>query len=309
MVIDRLSDMRLFVDAASLGSFSAAGRKQGLSPAAASACIQRLETALRTRLFERTTRQLRLTEEGELYRQYCHQALELMQEAEQLLQAGQQQVHGTVRLSAPSDLGRNLLLQYLEAFRQQYPQVRFALHLSDSMTNLVADDIDLAIRYGQPPDSSLVARKLAPSRRVVCVAPHLAERLGRPATPEALTRLPCLVLTTAAGPMNEWRYHQDGAPRGVRLEHYQESNDGEIVRKWALQGLGYAYKSLLDVAEDLRAGRLETVLDDYFTDSAPLNALYHGNRFQPPRVRRLLDFLQARFAGLTAELTDRSLTR
>ena len=303
MAMDRLGDMRLFADAALLGSFSAAGRKQGLSPAAASACIQRLEAALGVRLFERTTRQLRLTEEGLLYREYSQQALELLAEAEQALQAGQQRVHGTVRVSAPSDLGRNLLMRYLDEFRQHYPEVRFALHLSDSTANLVNDDIDLAIRYGQPPDSSMVARLLAPNRRVVCVAPQLADQVGRPATPAELAQLPCVALITAAGPMNEWRYRQDGTAKSVRLSRYQESNDGEIIRKWAIQGYGYAYKSLLDVADDLSEGRLETVLDEYFTESTPLNALYHRSRFQPPRVRLLIEFLQTRFSELTASLT------
>lgn len=302
MVIDRLGDLRLLLDAAELGSFSAAGRKQGLSPAAASACIQRMEAALGVRLFARTTRQVRLTEEGQRYREYCRQALELLQEGEQQLQDGHAQVRGTVRLSAPSDLGRNLLLHYLDAFRQQYPQVHLVLNLSDSMSNLLSDDIDLAIRYGQPADSSMVARRLAPSRRVVCAAPALLAQLGRPATPEALARLPCLVIASSAGPMNEWRFRRDEQAHSVRLEHYLSSNDGEVVRKWALQGQGFACKSLLDVADDLQAGRLETVLDTYFTESAPLNALYPGGRFLPPRLRLLIDFLQARFAALSAEL-------
>jgi DNA-binding transcriptional LysR family regulator len=296
MIIERLNDLRLFIDAAALGSFSAAGRRQGLSPAAASAGIQRMEAALGARLFERTTRQLRLTDAGQRYRQFCQQALELLQEGEQQLQADQGQVRGTVRLSAPSDLGRNRLLRYLDAFRQQYPQVHLVLHLSDSTSDLISDDIDLAIRYGQPADSSMAARKLAPSRRVVCAAPALLARLGRPGTPEALTRLPCLVFSTASGPKNEWHFQHGGTARGVRLEHYLESNDGEIVRKWALQGQGFACKSLLDVEDDLRAGRLETVLDDYFTENAPLYALYPGGRFLPLRIRLLIDFLLVRFA-------------
>lgn len=298
MVIDRLGDMRLFIDAAELGSFSAAGRKQGLSPAAASACIQRMEEALGTRLFERTTRQLRLTEEGQTYRHYCQQAVGLLEEAELHLQAGRQHVQGTVRLSAPSDLGRNLLLDYLDAFRRCHPDVRFSLHLSDSMSNLVGDDIDLAIRYGQPADSSMVARKLAANTRVVCASPALLARTGRPAHPDELQQHPCLVLTTMAGPMNEWRYREEGRPHSVRLQHYQESNDGEVIRRLALQGQGFACKSRLDIAADLQAGRLETVLDEYFTESTPLNVLFHGSRFQPPRVRLLIDFLQQQFAAL-----------
>ncbi|MBV8049359.1 MAG: substrate binding domain-containing protein, partial [Paludibacterium sp.] len=185
--------------------------------------------------------------------------------------------------------------------RAHHPEVRFSLHLSDSMTNLVGDDIDLAIRYGQPPDSSMIARTLTTTRRVVCVAPALAERGGRPATPDDLATLPCLALITAAGVMHEWRYQQGGTTHVARINPCHESNDGEIIRRWALVGQGFAYKSLLDVADDLRAGRLETVLDDYFRESTPLNALFQG-RVQPPRVRALIDFLQDRFTALSASL-------
>ena len=121
------------------------------------------------------------------------------------------------------------------------------------------DDIDLAIRYGTPPDSAMVARPLLPNRRMVCVAPDCAARVGVPQTPEQLANLPTLVLLNAAGPMNEWRYRAGGTPKAVRVSHYQQSDDGEIIRKWALLGRGYAYKSLLDIRADLQAGRLITV--------------------------------------------------
>lgn len=306
--MDRLSDIRLFVDAAQLGSFTSAGRKHGLSPAAASACIQRLEAQLGVKLFERTTRQLRLTEEGQLLLDYGQQALEALAEVTQILQAGQGEVKGMIRLSAPSDLGRNRLVDELEAFRQVYPEISYSLSLSDSMANLVNDDIDVAIRYGMPPDSSLVARKLADSWRVVCVAPTLADRVGRPAEPDDLARLPVVVLNNAGGRVDGWRYRHGaeggggGEPRTVRVGKGPTTNDGDVARKWALQGVGYAYKSVLDVVDDVREGRLELVLPTLFVEPAPLNAVYHRNRFQPPRVRLLVEFLQARFTGLLASL-------
>ena len=309
--IDRFGVIRLFLDAAQLGSFSAAGRKQGMSPAASSACIQRLEASLKVKLFERTTRQLRLTEEGRVYQHFSEQALALMVEAEASLHAGSDVVRGTVKISAPSDIGRNLLLPMLDAFSDLHPELRYALVLTDATSNLVQDDIDLAIRYGQLPDSDMVARLLAPSRRVVCVAPALAARVGLPQTPQQLAELPAIVLVTPLGAMNEWRYTAPAAtpgdagdkaagrrPQSVRVQHYNQSNDGEIVRKWAVAGRGFAYKSILDIADDLRAGRLQTVLDDYFTDSAPLNLLYHRNRFQPPRIALLIEFLLERFGRL-----------
>ncbi len=306
--MDRLSVMRLFVDAATLGSFSAAGRKQGLSPAASSACIQRLEAALKVKLFERTTRSLRLTEEGELYRLYGQQVLDLMNEADHALQQGKRLVQGTVTISAPSDLGRNLLLHYLDEFRRRHPDVRFVLSLTDGTANLVQDGIDVAIRYGQPADSSMVARPLFANRRVICASPDCIARYGRPQSPEQLADLPTLVLTTAHWTVNEWRYRagckdgEAGTIKSVRLTNTQQSNDGEVIRKWALQGHGFARKSWLDVSADVQAGRLVTVLDDFFADPAPLNILYHQNRFQAPRIRLLVEFLQQCFEARAAEL-------
>ena len=299
---DRFSVIRLFLDAAQLGSFSAAGRKQGMSPAAASASMQRLEASLQVKLFARTTRQLRLTEEGRLYRHFSEQAMALMAEAEASLHAGTDSVRGVVKVSAPSDLGRNVLMPMLDEFRARHPEIQYALTLSDNTSNMVQDDIDIALRYGQLADSEMIARVLAPSRRVVCAAPALIAQTGGPATPEDLTCLPTLVLVTALGPMQEWRYcSNDEADerRTVRVRRTQQSNDGEIIRKWAIAGQGYAYKSILDISEDLRCGRLVTVLDEYFTDSAPLNLLYHRNRYQPPRISALIAFLLERFADLT----------
>lgn len=297
----RLAEISVFLDAAALGSFSAAGRKHGLSPAAASAAIARLEASLGATLFERTTRQLRLTEEGQHYRHYSEQALDLLAQAEDGLQTGGDTVRGVVRISAPSDIGRQLLLPMLDRFAALHPQLRHALTLSDATANLVQDDIDLAIRYGELPDSDMVARLLHAGRRVVCVSPALAARVGLPAAPGDLARLPALVLTGNDGAPQEWRYREDGKRRSLRLQGAWHSNDGEIIRRWAVAGHGYAYKSLLDIGDDLRAGRLHTVLDEYFGDSVPLNLLYRRSRFQPPRVALLVDFLLQQFAALPTQ--------
>jgi DNA-binding transcriptional LysR family regulator len=302
--MDRLSDMRLFLSAASAGSFSAAGRKVGLSPAASSAAMQRLEQSLGVKLFERTTRQLRLTEEGRLYQYYCQQAIDAITEAEHQLQAGKQLVQGTVRISAPSDLGRNLLQDYLLEFSQRYPDVRFVLALTDSHANLVLDDVDVAIRYGKLADSSMVARTLVPNRRVICVAPACDDHFGPLKELSQLAQRPALVLTTAAGPMNVWQFQSSKRVESIQLDHYHETNDGEILRKWAVQGRGYAYKSALDIVDDVRAARLRIVLPDKLSAPVPLHALYHRNKHQPPRVKLLLDFLQERFAAQSAALEE-----
>jgi DNA-binding transcriptional LysR family regulator len=306
--MDNLGDVRLFVEAARLGSLSAAGRKLGLTPAAASARLARLEAELHARLFERTTRQLRLTDEGRSYLTCSEHALRSLDDAKAALQEGQNAVRGKVRISATSDFGRNLLMTWLDEFRARYPEVRFALTLTDSISNLVQEDIDLAIRFGIPSDSSLVARRLAPNPRVLCAAPKYIAKHGEPRDPADLARFDCIVIGSPAGPVNEWRFTH--GKRGVEsqtyvvpLENALESSDGEAVRQWTLCGYGLSVKSIWDVADDLRAGRLQIVMPDWRYADAPVHALYHRNRYLAPRVRALLEFLTERFAQTSGELS------
>lgn len=304
MAMDNLGDIRLFVEAAQLGSLSAGGRKLGLTPAAASARLTKLEAGLKARLFERTTRQLRLTDEGRLYLNCCRQALQSLDDAHAALQAGQGVVRGKVRVSSTSDFGRNLLMHWLDEFNLLYPEVTFGLTLSDSLQNLVQEDIDLAIRFGVPQDSSLVARRLAPNLRVLCASPAYIAKHGEPADPNDLARFHCIVLNTASGPINEWRFTRgDETQRHtVPLDEARETNDGAVAREWALRGYGIVVKSMWDVEADLRDDGLKILLPDWRYPDAPLHALYHRNRFMAPRVRVLLDFLSRRFEQVSDEL-------
>lgn len=298
--MDRLGDIRLFVEAARLGSLSAAGRQLGLTPAAASARLAKLEASLATRLFERTTRQLRLTEEGRMYLRHCMRALQALDDADAELQAGRTVVRGKIRISTTSDFGRNVLMGWLDEFNARYPEVTFALSLADSVSDLLHDDIDLAIRFGAPrEDTSLIARPLATNRRVLVASPAYLTQYGEPVAPSDLSRFHCIVLTIASGPLNEWRFVRgdETADYTVPLETSRETNDGAVTRIWAVDGYGIALKSLWDIDADLRAGRLRIVLPEWrYAWDTPLHALFHRNRYRPPRVRALLDFLIERFA-------------
>ncbi|GAB7548471.1 LysR family transcriptional regulator [Cupriavidus sp. CuC1] len=302
--MESLGDIRLFVEAASLGGLSAAGRKLGLSPAAASARLLRLEASLNTRLFERTTRQLRLTEEGRMVLLHCQQALGALEDAQAALQAGRGVVSGKVRISATSDFGRHVLKGWLDEFNVQYPAVTFALVLSDALSNLLLDDIDLAIRFGVPPDSSLIARRLAPNRRVLCASPEYVAAHGTPGHPQDLERFDCIVLGTAAGPANDWRFTRCGKVETytVPLANSRETNDGALAREWAVAGYGIAMKSVWDIGADLRAGTLMMLMPEWHAPDVPVHALYHRTRYMAPRVRALLDFLIERFSTVSRDL-------
>lgn len=302
--MDNLGDIRLFVEAASLGGLSAAGRKLGLSPAAASARLLKLESALNTRLFERTTRQLRLTAEGALYLEHCRYALGALDDAHAALQAGRSAVGGKLRIAATSDFGRHVLQGWLEEFNQLYPQITLALILGDAVANLLQDDLDLAIRFGVPQNSSMVARPLAFNRRVLCAAPSYLAAHGAPAHPSDLHRYDCIALVTAPGMANEWRFERDGEVASflVPSSGARETNDGAVAREWAVNGHGIAMKSVWDIGADLQAGRLKVLMPEWRTPDAPVHALYQRTRYMAPRVRALLDFLTERFAKAGIEL-------
>ena len=301
--MDNLEAIRLFVEAAQLGGLSAAGRKLGLSPAAASARLLKLEASLSTRLFERTTRQLRLTDEGRLYLQHCRQALQALDDARAALSAEKKEIRGKIRISATSDFGRHVLNPWLDAFTALYPQVVPALHLSDSLSHLIADEVDLVIRFGVPPDSSLIARPLAANRRVLCAAPGYLQRKGTPKHPDQLADFDHIV-AGQSGWSSEWRLQRGAEVKlfKVPMEAARETNDGSLARQWAIDGHGIALKSIWDVSADLAAGRLSLVMPDWQTAEAPVHALYPGSRYLAPRVRALLDFLRERFEQASRDM-------
>ena len=302
--METLGDIRLFVETANLGGLSAAGRKLGLSPAAASARLVKLEASLNARLLERTTRQLRLTEEGRMYLAHCQQAIQALDDARAALQAGRSVIRGKVRVSATSDFGRHVLKGWLDEFNVLYPEVTFALALSDSLSNLVQDDIDLVIRFGVPPDSSLVARRLAPNRRVLCASPAYLKLHGIPDHPGDLDRFDYIVLSSASGAANEWRFSRGSEVETftVPLERARETNDGALAREWAVDGHGIVMKSVWDIGADLRAGRLHILMPEWGSPDVPVHALYQRSRYMAPRVRALLDFLIERFDTVSGDL-------
>jgi DNA-binding transcriptional LysR family regulator len=296
--------MRLFVEATALGSLSAAGRKLGFSPAAASARLAKLEAALHAKLLDRSTRQLRLTEEGRLYHRHCCIALKAIDDAEDALHASQNVVRGKVRISASADFGRRLLNQWLEDFARAQPELKISLTLTDSLSDLLHDDVDFAIRFGKPESDSLIARRLAPNWRLLCASPEYLAKHGTPRTSADLANHQFVVLATAAGPLNEFHFASAGKHWSYRveMENAWETNDGALARAWALAGYGIARKTIWDAAEDIRAGTLKAVLPDLIENEPGIYAVFRQNQYMPPRVRALLDFLIDRFQQASEDI-------
>ncbi|WP_203141494.1 LysR family transcriptional regulator [Marinobacter mangrovi] len=295
-----LGDLRLFVEAARLGSLSAAARNLERSPAAASASLKRLEAELGVRLVERNTRNLRLTPEGLLFRERVAPGLTLIDEARHSVSHDCAEISGEIRFTAPVDFARQWLRPLMDEFRGLHSQVRFILQAGDSMRDLVSEPLDLAIRYGELPDSALVARRLLDNRRIVVGSPDYFARHGRPSHPQDLAHHNCVTYFFGGSAYRRWSFRRGRDTVVVEVSGDCTSNDGSIVRDWALDGVGLAYKSELDVKADLLAGRLEPAFRDWRGDSVPLNAVYPGTGPRPVRVRQFVDFLRERLKAQQA---------
>ena len=298
----RLDDLHIFVRTADQGSFSAAAREVNISPAVASAALKRLEGELQTRLFVRSTRSLRLTPDGERYLDHARTALLAVQAGKDAIDSGKQVVAGTLSLSMPSDLGRNLLLGWLDEFQLQHPAIKFQLHVSDRVTDLLRQPVDIAIRYGAPEDSSLVALPLAPdNHRVLCAAPAWIARHGMPQTPHDLRRHNCLRFNLGDTLHERWRFKLGKDDISVHVEGDRTSDDAELVRRWAVAGVGIAYKSRLDVLQDVRAGRLQLMLPHYTGEATPLYLVCPHRMMLTPAVTRLRDMLEEKVRAYVTE--------
>lgn len=288
-----LQDLQIFIRTAETGSFSATARILELSPAAISAAIKRLEAELKTQLFLRTTRSLRLTPKGEQFLSQCQPALEKLRLATQALHIDEQQLHGYIRLSAPSDLGRNALLAWLHEFQLRYPAIQIDLHLSDRISNMYKEAFDAAIRYGKPADSNLVALSLHPhNTRVLCAAPEYLERAGIPTHPSDLSEHACLCFMLNRETHDKWSFSDaQGKKLNISITGAHISNDGEVVRRWAKMGKGIAYKAHLDIVDDLRNGSLVAVCTEWQGEASPLNMMIPSRQLISPALRLLREFL------------------
>ena len=290
-------DMEVFVLAAETGSLSAAARRLDMSPAAASLAVKRLEAEVDAPLFLRTTRSLRLTQAGQVFLEPCRQALQLLVDGRDAALSDSAALSGVLQLSLPSDLGRNAVLNWLDDFQRRYPRIQLRLLLSDRVADIYRQPVDLALRYGTLPDSSLVALPIAPqNRRVLCAAPTYLARAGTPARPEALIEHNCLCVTLGDSVHDHWRFYRDGQELAVSVRGNRVSDDGDAVRRWALAGHGIACKSALDVADDLRAGRLLRLCPEWSGEALPLSLVCADRRQISPVVQALRTFLAERCA-------------
>ncbi len=299
-MIDGQTPMALFQLVAAKGSLSAAARELGISTSAVSKRLARLEQHLGVRLVNRTTRRLSLTDEGELYSQGAARILADITDLERRVGSRRVTPQGLIRVNATFGFGRRHVAPALLEFVRRWPEVQVQLDLSDRPLGLVEDGYEIGIRVGAPGDTAFVARKLAANHRVVCGSPAYLRRRGAPRVPRDLVAHDCLILRQDGADYALWRFGSGGRTETVRVRGSLASNDGEVVRDWAIAGHGLILRSWWDVADVVARGKLVTVLDGYRTPEANVYAVYPVPRNLPAKVRLLVDFL-AEFLAARAQ--------
>ncbi len=295
-----LGSIELFCLAAEEGGFTAAAQVAGVTPAAVSRSIGRLEARLGVRLFSRTTRSIRLTESGRSYYEECRQALTQLVEAERSVMGQQQEPAGVLRISIPTVYGHFRVLPLLPEFRRRYPQVKIEVHLSNRNIDFAAEGYDMAIRVRAQPDSTLIARHLEDAALVVIATPDYLGRMGTPRTLEDLARHECIQFELpSSGRRIAWLFNEQGREREVLAEGSYVITDDVVMGGVTLArhgaGLFQTYRFIVE--KELAEGSLVEVLQDYGGRSRPFTLLYPQNRHVPLRLRAFVDFLMERREG------------
>lgn len=292
--MDTIDGMRTFAAVATEGSFTAAARRLNITTRLTSKYVQQLEARLGTQLFNRTTRSVALTDVGRVYMARCQVLLDQFDELEADVQEQQQALAGQIRLTASTSFGSKNLVTALEPFLAAHPKVTVDLHLTDRRVSVVDEGFDLAIRIGALTDSSLIARKLAPMRVVLCASPDYLDRHGEPGHPGALTTHNCLISTAGSDPYT-WRFQVDGAEISVKVAGSFQADAPRAIAEMAARGLGIGQCPIYVLEEYLKQGRVRLLFEEHEAIEFGLYALYPPNRHLTARVRALIDHLADRF--------------
>lgn len=295
-MLDRLTSMAVFVRAADLGSFTAAGKTLGLTSQMVGKHVSALEARLGTPLLRRTTRRQSLTDVGRLFYERCRTILAEAEAAETLVEGMNASPRGRLRVSAPVGFGACRLAPVISSFLTGHPEVEVELNLTDRYVDLVDEAYDAVLRLGPIGDSRLAARELTRHEQIACAAPAYLSRHGAPETPADLADHACLGFVNWSGlPYGEWRFARSGDTHPVQVRSRFQSNDGRVLVAAAIAGHGVVLQPEAVLADALESGALVPVLTDYAAPGRPMYLMFSPNRPQPPKLRAFIDHVVASF--------------
>lgn len=288
-------ELRFFELIVKQGSLSAAARELGVTPASVSKRLSKLEDRLGVPLLNRTTRRISLTDEGETFHANAARIITELEDMERLVSRNRAAPKGLLRVNAPLGFGRTYLTPIVSRFVKRYPEVEVQLQLTDHPLSLVDEAFEVGIRFGEIPDTRLVAKRIAANRRLVCAAPSYLKKHGTPKVPHDLARHNCIVLRQNDNAYGTWRFARGKNIETIKVRGTLSSNDGEVALNWVLDGHGIMLRAEWDIAKYLRSGRLQVLLQDYATPSADIFAVYPERHGASPRVRAFTEFLAESF--------------
>ena len=294
--MDQFKAISSFVRAVDRGSFAAAALEERVTPVVLGRRVNALEKQLGAKLLHRSTRSMRLTEDGALFLEHCRRVLQELDQAERAISAGKHAAIGHLVVSAPAGFGRMHVARHGPGFIRKHPHVRISFNLSDRVVDLVREGYDLGIRIGGEIDPNYVAIRLAGNRRVVCASPAYFRNHGKPKTLDELLRHNCLSFNLQGGQQGGWLFRHNGKSVNLRVSGKLDCNDGELLHRWALEGLGIAWRSTWEIAGELERRELVTALDEFALPSYDIFAVYPQQRHVPARVRLFIDYLRTMYS-------------
>jgi DNA-binding transcriptional LysR family regulator len=298
------ADLGFFSALASSGSLSAAARELGITTPAVSKRLALMESRLGLALVNRTTRRMSLTPEGELYLESARRILGEIDGMEELLGVSKATPKGLLRVNATLGFGRSHVAPLISRFVRKHPQVEVQLQLSVNPPPLTDDSFDVCIRFGAPPDARVIARHIAPNRRLLCASPQYLSKHGIPKVPNDLVRHNCIGIRQGEEAYGVWRLSSGrgraSSTEAVKIRGNLTTNDGEIAVNWALDGHGVLMRAEWDIERYLRNGRLVQVLPQYYTPDADIHAVYPQRHQLAARVRAFVDFVALTFGQQVA---------
>lgn len=295
--MDKLKQMESFVSVATRGSLTAAAQAEGVAPAIMGRRLDALEERLGVKLLVRTTRRISLTHEGSAFLEDCQRLLTDVANAEASVSAGGVKASGHLRITAPAGFGRRHVAPLVPKFRELHADVTISLNLSDRVVDIAGEGYDCAVRVGDMPDSSLVSVRLADNRRLCVATPEYLKRHGVPQQPQDLSRFDCLVLSSDASQTRGWAFSMpkdDGSSEVIHLRPHgpMDCSDGQVLHDWCRAGYGIAWRSTWEVEQEISAGRLVAVLENYAAPPNGIYAVFPQRKHLPLRVRLWVDFLK-----------------
>lgn len=297
-----LDDLNIVLKVAEFKSITAAADSLNMSTATASAAVKRVEKELGIELFIRTTRRLRLSPAGERYIPRCQEGLNVLNIAKQEMLSEIDIVSGELRLSAPSDLGRNIILPWLDEFTDIYPNITLKMHIADKNIDFYRDPVDVAIRYGALSDENLYGFKICNVPRVTCASSGYLAKHGMPVVPDDVAQHNALLYQLYEKVDDEWCFTRDGKTFKVKTSSNKITNDADLVRRWCVAGQGIAKKSCLDMSQDLLNKTVVTILPDYVPTPTELWLVCPSRQTITPAIRLLRDFLIHKCQSVKDEL-------